>query len=282
MNILEFLRSLPWEMNTYDVTILHVLYKQCKTCKKVIREIDDEYSCEGYTLDEFRQDKLSERYKILHHLDYPDAYKIEISECKTSIEKGKIEILYEEYDYDSEGYYECESCESLEESEENPEQPEIRQELKECISEVKYSDMPDATKKKIINLLYEQLTGADKNSMSDLIRRSALLHAFNNTGIQITFDLPVEELLGEDVDIDDFTMLMQDAINAYKKMVIDTIKKQPTAYDIDKVIDEFYELRKGNSVRKYANANLTQQYVALQVTDWCNEIAEYLKAGGDI
>lgn len=45
-------------------------------------------------------------------------------------------------------------------------------------------------------------------------------------------------------------------------------------------INEFAELLKGNLIRKYANANLTQQYVALQVTDWCNEIAEQLKAGG--
>ena len=72
--------------------------------------------------------------------------------------------------------------------------------------------------------------------MGDLISRSELLKTFNDKNIQITFDLPVEEVLGEDVDLDDFTMLVQDAIQAYKKMVIDTIKKQPTAYDIDKTI----------------------------------------------
>ena len=74
--------------------------------------------------------------------------------------------------------------------------------------------------------------------MSDLISRSELLDAFNNKNIQITFDLPVEEVLGEDVDLDDFAMLVQDAIQAYKKMVIDTIKNQPTAYDVDKVAGE--------------------------------------------
>lgn len=47
----------------------------------------------------------------------------------------------------------------------------------------------------------------------------------------------------------------------------------------NKAIDDFAELLKGNLIRKYANANLTQQYVALQVTDWCNEITEQLKAG---
>lgn len=74
--------------------------------------------------------------------------------------------------------------------------------------------------------------------MSDLISRSELLKAFNNKNVQITFDLPVEEVLGEDVDLDDFAMLVQDAIQAYKKMVIDSIENQPTAYDIDKVVEE--------------------------------------------
>lgn len=49
----------------------------------------------------------------------------------------------------------------------------------------------------------------------------------------------------------------------------------------NKAIDEFAELLKGNLIRKYANATLTQQYVALQVTDWCNEIAEQMKAGAE-
>ena len=78
--------------------------------------------------------------------------------------------------------------------------------------------------------------------MSDLISRSGLLNAFNNKNIQITFDLPVEEVLGEDVDLDDFAMLVQDAIQVYKKIVIDTIEKQPTAYDADMVVEGLKEL----------------------------------------
>ena len=83
--------------------------------------------------------------------------------------------------------------------------------------------------------------------MSDLISRSELLTLFNNKNIQITFDLPVEEVLGEDVDLDDFSMLVQDARQAYKKRVIDTIKNHPTAYDPDEVVRELEnELEKGN------------------------------------
>ena len=88
--------------------------------------------------------------------------------------------------------------------------------------------------------------------MSDLISRSKLLKAFNNKNVQITFDLPVEEVLEEDVDLDDFAMLVQDAIQAYKKMVIDTIKNQPTAYDIDKVVGE---LETDSSVKLYGSGN---------------------------
>ena len=90
--------------------------------------------------------------------------------------------------------------------------------------------------------------------MNDLISRSELLKAFNNKKVQITFDLPVEEVLGEDVDLDDFAMLVQDAIQAYKKMVIDTIKNQPTSYSVDKVIEELNELDV-KSITRYKNGN---------------------------
>lgn len=74
--------------------------------------------------------------------------------------------------------------------------------------------------------------------MSDLISKSALIEKMNDTGVQISFDLPVEEILGEDVDIDDLSILVQDAIQAYRKMVIDTIQEQPTAYDVEKMVEQ--------------------------------------------
>lgn len=65
--------------------------------------------------------------------------------------------------------------------------------------------------------------------MSDLISRSALIERMNDTKIQIMLDLPVEELLGEDVDMDDFCTLLQDAIQAYRKLVIgEVITNAPT------------------------------------------------------
>lgn len=51
------------------------------------------------------------------------------------------------------------------------------------------------------------------------------IKVLNSKSVQIIFDLPVEEVLGEDVDLDDFAMLMQDAIQVYRKMVFGTLEQ---------------------------------------------------------
>ena len=90
--------------------------------------------------------------------------------------------------------------------------------------------------------------------MARLIDEDTLLQKFNDTGIQITFDLPVEEILGADIDIDDFTMLVQDVIQSYRKMVIGTIKDMPTAYDVEKAEKEKKALQ--NRCRALSNGEL--------------------------
>lgn len=45
----------------------------------------------------------------------------------------------------------------------------------------------------------------------------------------------------------------------------------------NKTIDEFAERLKNKLVLRYGSATLTEQYVGMQVTDWCNEIAEQMK-----
>ena len=107
--------------------------------------------------------------------------------------------------------------------------------------------------------------------MSDLISRSALLKKMNDTGVQITFDLPVEEILGEDVDIDDFAMLVQDAVQAYRKMVIDTIKDMPTAYDVEKVVAE---LDKAESVKTFGSLNSGNRLIPV------SDAIDIVKRGG--
>ena len=71
-----------------------------------------------------------------------------------------------------------------------------------------------------------------------LIDADALVDCFENKGVQIIFDLPIEEVLGEDIDLDDFAMLVQDAVQVYKKMVLDTVKNQPTAYNVERVVQQ--------------------------------------------
>ena len=45
----------------------------------------------------------------------------------------------------------------------------------------------------------------------------------------------------------------------------------------EQAIDEFAERMKAKLVLKYGNATATEQYVAMQATDWCNEVAEQMK-----
>lgn len=45
----------------------------------------------------------------------------------------------------------------------------------------------------------------------------------------------------------------------------------------NKAIEEFAERLKNKLVARYGNAKPTQQYMAMQVIDWCNEIAESMK-----
>lgn len=63
--------------------------------------------------------------------------------------------------------------------------------------------------------------------MDDLISREQLINKLNSTGANITFNLPVEEILGEEINLDKFAALVQDAIQVYRKMVIDTIENMP-------------------------------------------------------
>ena len=58
---------------------------------------------------------------------------------------------------------------------------------------------------------------------------------------------------------------------------LDEYCRQAYEKGYSKAIDDFAELLKSKLVHKYANANVTQQYVAIQATDWCNVIAEQLK-----
>lgn len=81
---------------------------------------------------------------------------------------------------------------------------------------------------------------------NDLISRSALIDRFDDATIEIKMDLPIQEILGEDVDIEDFFMLAQEIVQQYRKLAIDTIQKQPIAYDVERVVEELQLYKQGN------------------------------------
>lgn len=60
-----------------------------------------------------------------------------------------------------------------------------------------------------------------------LIDADELTNQLENKKVSITYEIPIEEVLGEDIDLDDFEELVKDAIKSYRKMILDTIKTMP-------------------------------------------------------
>lgn len=73
----------------------------------------------------------------------------------------------------------------------------------------------------------------------DLISKEQLINKLNSTGKNITLDLPVEEILGENVNLDDFAT------------VIDTIKNMPTESSRDKVTKQLSAVPTGTYADTY-------------------------------
>ena len=62
-----------------------------------------------------------------------------------------------------------------------------------------------------------------------------------------------------------------------KSELVMYIKHLYETTDKTNIIDEFAEQLKNKLVLRYGSATPTEQYVAMQVTEWCNEIAEQMK-----
>lgn len=63
------------------------------------------------------------------------------------------------------------------------------------------------------------------------VRAEAIDECFNkieqrlNDDTEISFDLPVEEVLGNDVDMDDFLMLAEEIVQKYKGLIFSKLKE---------------------------------------------------------
>lgn len=122
--------------------------------------------------------------------------------------------------------------------------------------------------------------------MNDLISREQLINKLNSTGTNITLDIPVEEILGENVDLDDFATLMQDAIQAYRKMVIGTIETVAFDQDVVKQLEENrragynhgYGVGYNEAVSDFVNMFKSRTTMENNLVE---EISERLKAGDE-
>ena len=99
MNILEFIRSLNWEMNMYEVHVKWNWIYKCTECGKFFSIEDEAYSCKG-SVGEYKSDEG-------HHKKYPDVYKIPITTCYITIADSKIKI---EHNEDGGNIAECQKC----------------------------------------------------------------------------------------------------------------------------------------------------------------------------
>ena len=72
----------------------------------------------------------------------------------------------------------------------------------------------------------ELLAGHDKQIRTEVIEEVfGKIEERLNDSTTITFDLPVEEVLGEDVDIDDFIMLAEEIVQEYKNLIFSKLKQ---------------------------------------------------------
>ena len=120
-----------------------------------------------------------------------------------------------------------------------------------------------------------------------MIDTKELLKELNNTGVSVTFDLPAEEILGNDFVLDDLAALVRDAVTVYKKMVIDTIGSMPKVSEWIPVTHEIDE----ESGKYMLTCQLPEEGERVIVVDrWgyinideqcCDGYGWYLDGGGD-
>lgn len=77
--------------------------------------------------------------------------------------------------------------------------------------------------KEALEIMVNSWNDAYQQGRADTIEE--VKEKLNVTGAEITFELPVEEILGEDIDLDDFAMLVQDAVQVYRKMVLAVLEQ---------------------------------------------------------
>lgn len=70
------------------------------------------------------------------------------------------------------------------------------------------------------------LEGHDKQIRAEVIEEVfGKIEERLNDSTTVTFDLPVEDVLGEDVDMDDFLMLAEEIVQEYKNLIFSKLRQ---------------------------------------------------------
>lgn len=110
MNILEYLQGLDKQMNSHEVDFRWIYKNKCPDCGKEYYVEDDEYTCLGITVGDYKkedEDKDKEELCYVHHLHYPDIYKTDLSDFRIALTENKIII---EHIKDGNKNYVCNDC----------------------------------------------------------------------------------------------------------------------------------------------------------------------------
>lgn len=87
--------------------------------------------------------------------------------------------------------------------------------------------MSDSYHNELVNLGYAQgYRDGERKGRADAIEEcfSKIEDRFNDD-TTVSFDLPIEEILGEEIDVDDFCMLAEEIVQQYKSLIFQKLRE---------------------------------------------------------
>lgn len=97
---------------------------------------------------------------------------------------------------------------------------------KEIIEHLRIAEHNHRVCEKQIDQQYKNYLKLLNEEMADTIDECfAKIEERLNDTTTVSFDLPVEEILGEDIDMDDFIMLAEEIVQEYKSLVFSKLRE---------------------------------------------------------
>lgn len=114
MSLLEFFKSLPDYMNDYKIRISYCFQNECKECGKAVLTEDEEYSCEGENVADFKDGSYDKGYDFIY-----DGFFVSknvpnlVAVCLINVLREEIFIQIVQFDHVGNDEFECDECSAL-------------------------------------------------------------------------------------------------------------------------------------------------------------------------